>query len=476
MDSQITDKAVRDKAHKICCEQLGGAWLKISPSEMSFTPVTGGMSNLLYCCSLPESIQLENGEPNQVLLRLYGEASRNSDMSLQLQIFELLSSRELGPKLYGNFDDGRLEEFLPASSLTCEELMNRDISSIIARKLATVHSLDVPNMDKNNTWIMDRFTEWLQFIESHRQLPDYPSGFLRDSTRKVAKTLMEIDFAKEIKFMSKVFEGTKSPIVFSHNDLHQGNILLTKPTKKRPHLERRIILIDFEYCSYNYRGYDIANHFSEWCFEYDTPEYPHFALYMDRFPSKDIQREFIRNYLDQKRRLSSKSICSSTRTNDGDYNNNDACSKLTSHGSSAKVIGTGGKPFDCMKFISGQPYHRSSGTHQSDGTTLSGKSLKSQATEYGKEVDAILNEVVPFCMAANLVWTFWCIKSAYSSNIKFGYWEHAMTRWQIYSSLKQSYITDRTTKRIRTPLATTIANGHSTSSPQLASTISEVNN
>lgn len=401
------------------------------------------MSNLLYCCTLPESIQLSEGEPQQALLRLYGDQSRNCDMSLQVQIFNLLSMRDLGPKLYGDFEDGRLEEFLPSSSLTCEELMDRDISRIIARKLATVHSFDVP-MSKNNTWILERFTEWLDFIKSEKGNLIFAEG-TRESTIRIANELLAIDYDKEIKFLCKVFDGTDSPIVFSHNDLHQGNILLAKPTKRRSKLEKRVILIDFEYCSYNYRAYDIANHFCEWCFEYDTPEYPHFAMFEERFPSEEIRRDFIKNYLDQQRQLPAK-----IKSSNG-HHTNGTCK---THQSNGKPLTNGHKngysnghhannDTTQQRAVNGNHIVHVGGDHDKQISTINGLGIENGHSVLDiddDEIDVIMNEVRPFCMAANLVWTLWCIKSAHSSNIRFGYWEHAMTRWQLYLRLKKSYL------------------------------------
>lgn len=351
-----------------------------------FTLSSGGMSNSLFCCSLPESTIISMGEPTQALLRLYGDQSR--DMSIQLEIFELLSLKGLGPKLYGNFEDGRLEEFLPANSLTCEELMDHEISSIIAKKLASVHSLDVP-IDKQNTWLLDRFNEWVEFI-NRDGVPNFNEE-TRQSTIEIAQELLAINFNKEIEFLSCLFDKTQSPIVFSHNDLHQGNILLAKYSKRRPTLEERIIFIDFEYCSYNYRAYDIANHFCEWCFEYDTPEYPHFIFLEDRFPSKDVQRNFIHHYIDQRGHLAvSHKTLSTLVDNKTNTHNHNRVNHRDSNGSSNG--------------------HHVNG--HSNGTTTMNKALE----------DALLDEVKPFFMAANLLWTLWCIKSAQCSTIKFGYW------------------------------------------------------
>ena len=45
-------------------------------------------------------------------------------------------------------------------------------------------------------------------------------------------------------------------MVFSHNDLLVNNVLIRKDNKK-------FIFIDFEYATYNFPFYDIANYFEE---------------------------------------------------------------------------------------------------------------------------------------------------------------------------------------------------------------------
>lgn len=64
----------------------------------------------------------------------------------------------------------------------------------------------------------------------------------------------------------------KYQVVFSHNDMQEGNILLRQSSQKP-----ELVVIDFEYCSYNYRGFDVANHFLEWQFDYTAPKYPFFS-------------------------------------------------------------------------------------------------------------------------------------------------------------------------------------------------------
>ncbi len=75
-----------------------------------------------------------------------------------------------------------------------------------------------------------------------------------------------------------------SPVVFSHNDLQEGNILI-RPVYETP--EEKLILIDFEYCSYNYRGFDLANHFCEWSFNNNVEIYPNFTYEPSDLPSDE---------------------------------------------------------------------------------------------------------------------------------------------------------------------------------------------
>lgn len=234
---------------------------------------------------------------------------------------------------------------------------------------------------------------------------------------------MKINFKEEINFLHQVFQNSKSPKVFSHNDLHQGNILYAEHSNRRPTLEERIVFIDFEYCSYNYRAYDIANHFSEWSFEYGTSEYPHFTYFQDKFPSLEEQKHFIHHYLKHIHRL-----------------------RRGSNGSSLPLsnnVGNNGE------ILISQSNSQNGYRHTNQMVTMNGKS----ASSLKKEEDALLDEIEPFFMAVNLFWTLWCIRQAQSSKIKFGYWEHALVRWKLYSKSKSSHLQGN-------KIANFLSNGH----------------
>ena len=109
---------MRDKAYDICRRYLSGEWNNISPDDMVFKSLSGGLSNLLYYCSLPATHTPVTGEPSQVLLRMYGQLLDKNELKITESVVTmLLSERNLCPKLFGIFPEGRLEEYIPVSEI-----------------------------------------------------------------------------------------------------------------------------------------------------------------------------------------------------------------------------------------------------------------------------------------------------------------------------------------------------------------------
>ena len=88
---------------------------------MFYRSFSGGMTNELYICSLPVNYPVVKAEKTRVVLRVYGtmytELIRTSHaMVSDVAVFSILSERNVGPKLYAIFPEGRLEELLPVSN------------------------------------------------------------------------------------------------------------------------------------------------------------------------------------------------------------------------------------------------------------------------------------------------------------------------------------------------------------------------
>lgn len=67
--------------------------------------------------------------------------------------------------------------------------------------------------------------------------------------------------------------------------------------------EPELMIIDFEYCAYNYRGFDLANHFLEWTFDYTNTAAPYFYHRPEQYPTREQQVRTFGSRNEQKNKL-----------------------------------------------------------------------------------------------------------------------------------------------------------------------------
>ncbi|XP_028174482.1 choline/ethanolamine kinase isoform X6 [Ostrinia furnacalis] len=501
-----TEEEMREVAARICRNYLHGAWKSVDAAQLDFRRISGGLSNFLYYVALPEDTSMlkftqresspedENPdsvtslsrgiikkgmnrcnsfvieEPKKVLLRIYGQVHGERAMDAivtESVIFTLLSERRLGPKLHGVFSGGRIEEYIPARALLTKELAEPSLSMKIAEKMAAIHSMDVP-LSKEPNWLWKTMAKWLKTVRDER-LSSTANTQKNEEEQRIIKRLRGIDFEKEIEWVKKFIATVESPVVFCHNDLQEGNILLLedvitvsddevssvyvqtydtdapksdkennhthsdtdlrltenigsaenirsaeslrsgeklRSAEKRSHDsirtdkrisaveplstyedantsdsilshisdsgEPRLVLIDFEYCAYNYRGFDIANHFQEWGYDYTNPEHPFYFENQENCPTLEQKEIFIKEYL--------------------------------------------------------KHYHMNiSEDKEPPAATID-------------EINHLLNEVDAFALASHLFWCLWSVVNASKSQIPFGYWEYALSRLETYLRLKQEVV------------------------------------
>ncbi|XP_052868195.1 choline/ethanolamine kinase isoform X4 [Anopheles cruzii] len=505
---------MRDIAARICRDYLTGAWKTISAEELQLKRISGGLSNFLYYVSLPDQhyynganrgsprdsfsgselckTKPTNGnkrarkdsytsmpEPKEVLLRIYGQTHGEHALETMLTesvVFTLLSERKLGPKLHGIFPGGRIEQYIPARSLQTAELGDPKISLKVAEKMAAIHSMKIP-LSKEPDWLWNTMHRWLKGIEGTLETMDRDraNGNVAvgtdgtDGGTNVSDAdrdfLAEMDLAGEVKWLRSLIASEDFPVVFCHNDLQEGNILLRQdePTtayecnsvetfdestqldshfsgilisngivpcndplshgngtinlnrnsRKRSlendHIvehdldstrdsvlsgnsqplsetassvtdsEPELMIIDFEYCAYNYRGFDLANHFLEWTFDYSNGAAPYFFHKLDQYPTYEQQEKFITQYLN----------------------------------------------------------HLSSSGDEDDSVAGDGDEV-SEAGSNADEVEQIRREVQCFTMVSHLFWSLWAIVNVYQQ-IEFGYMEYAVCRLKQYRLAKKFY-------------------------------------
>lgn len=272
----------------MCRDSIGNVWSDITEDEFQITKLSGGLTNYLYICSLPCGIQVPDNIPKKVLLRVYGDIAKSSTFAVQNSVvFALMSEKQLGPKLHGMNPEARIEELVPADSLSTTDLHNPTLSRMIAEKLACFHALDMP-LCKEPRFLNDTMDKWM--IEVKEVLS-------RNHSRKeehYMRTFREYNLEDELETLKEILSTVESPVVFSHNDLQEGNILYSKSCLDP---NKQMIVIDWEYCSYNYRGYDFGNHFLEWCYNYKVSDSPYFTFTRHYYPTQEQQYEFFKAYL-----------------------------------------------------------------------------------------------------------------------------------------------------------------------------------
>uniref|UniRef100_A0A8D1P056 Ethanolamine kinase n=1 Tax=Sus scrofa TaxID=9823 RepID=A0A8D1P056_PIG len=338
--------------------------------------LTGGLSNMLFQCSLPDTLATVGDEPRKVLLRLYGailkmrscnkegseQAQKENEfqgaeaMVLESVMFAILAERSLGPKLFGIFPQGRLEQFIPSRRLETEELSLPDISAEIAEKMARFHGMKMP-FNKEPKWLFGTMEKYLNQVLRIK--------FPGESKAKPLRRFLSYNLPLELERLRSLLESTPSPVVFCHNDCQEGNILLLEGRENSE--KQKLMLIDFEYSSYNYRGFDIGNHFCEWMYDYNYEKYPFFRANMLKYPSRKQQLHFISNYL-------------------------------------------------------------AAFQHESEDPSDEERS----AIEEG-----MLLEVNRFALASHFFWGLWSIVQAKISSIEFGYMEYAQARFEAYFDQKR---------------------------------------
>ncbi|EER19190.1 Choline kinase alpha, putative [Perkinsus marinus ATCC 50983] len=282
------------------------------------TKVTGGITNSLFKVEFsglednatsPASnaptdsttgssceIDNEGSRPDHLpvcLVRIFGEAGSSIiDRDEENRIFNHLSTIGFGPTLFGIFQNGRIEEFFTRlRPLEPLEMVSEKWTPLIARRLRYMHSLK-PAMVEDGPNVPDLWRTIESYAAKGRELfnasPEDEEGdfmTMLDSVEREAKWLERTIQSRETANVCPLEQ-----IVFCHNDLLSGNILVPKDGSNC-----QLKFIDYEYCAFNPAAADIANHFAAVVEsmlivndDYDVEKY---------FPSKELQLLFLRNYL-----------------------------------------------------------------------------------------------------------------------------------------------------------------------------------
>ncbi|CCG80513.1 Ethanolamine kinase [Taphrina deformans PYCC 5710] len=224
--------------------------------------------------ALTNSVYLIILDSQKLLLRIYGpNVLHLIDRDYETSVLARLAHHRIGPRLLGQFKNGRIEQWLESVEVGSNEIRDPIVSTYIARRLREFHdyvTLLPPEMDKVSA--ITNLEGWI---------PALPKTRLNSMVQT---------FIRHIKLYRSFVRGKEGEIVFCHNDLQYGNLLRTKGEE-----HNCLAVIDFEYAGPNPRSFDIANHFIEWMANYH--ESPSHELDTAAYPTYGQSRNFLGEYI-----------------------------------------------------------------------------------------------------------------------------------------------------------------------------------
>ncbi|KAF8400669.1 hypothetical protein HHK36_013969 [Tetracentron sinense] len=274
------------------CKDLFVKWSHLDDSHFSVETISGGITNLQSKQSLkfiPAVLKVsatdDNGNDVSITVRLYGPNTEYVvNRQRELQAIRYLSAAGFGAKLLGVFGNGMVQSFINARTLTPLDMRKPKLAAEIARQLHKFHQVEIPDSKEPQLW-----NDIFKFFDKASILK-----FDDSANQRKYETISFEEVHDAVVELKDLTDLLNAPVVFGHNDLLSGNLMLNDD-------EEKLYFIDFEYGSYSYRGYDIGNHFNE---------YAGFDCDYNLYPDKDEQYHFIRHYLqpDKPQEVSDKDL------------------------------------------------------------------------------------------------------------------------------------------------------------------------
>jgi choline/ethanolamine kinase len=299
-------------------------------SDCVVSVVSGGLTNALYKVTLKPRVMSTHGCPRAVLVRFYGQGTEFMDRSLEERVVQRLGSLQLGPEIFGiRSGVGRVEQFLAGSRcLDTAELRDAGIAQSIGAELGRLHRTDMSELCSDapaSAYTAKALRQWLAQLRTMDaaavQLPADVSAADRAAFHARLRAFDFDALSVEIEEVcAELHSGAAGPLVFSHNDLQEGNVMLRRrsssalsssssqhhrvqqqqqQTQQQQQQQQHPVInfIDFEYAGYNHRGFDLGNHFCEYALNYNEGSPPYFAFTPSGWPSVDEQNRFLAAYV-----------------------------------------------------------------------------------------------------------------------------------------------------------------------------------
>uniref|UniRef100_A0A0N4Z3L1 Choline/ethanolamine kinase n=1 Tax=Parastrongyloides trichosuri TaxID=131310 RepID=A0A0N4Z3L1_PARTI len=371
--NKISKEFIAETA-KICSTYLTGEWSNVKDDDIVIESILGGNSNHVF------KVSMISNKEKPVLLRIYG-TNIIDEIFKDTLVFSILSEKKLGPKLLGYFPGGRLEEYIESRSLTTKELGYPSVIRLLAKKVANIHSLEVPLAKSANIFelIKNEIKTFKEVLGENHTFNVIPS---KVSNRHCPSTINIKELEEEIQFLENMTKEYNSKIAFSHNDIFEGNIIVRKDAIIEKdqiisnNVDDSLIVIDFEYCCYNFIAFDLAQIFAETAITYDDDCECGYNIEEKDFLNDERLLIFINEYLNEKNK------------NNGE--------------------------------------------------------VEVDINKLQKEANKLMKETKTFVLIVHIFWGVWNIRQSFKSSIKnYDFMKHGLDRFVLYFNQKHQFLNEQ---------------------------------
>lgn len=273
-------------------------WPQTETELLQVSRITEGYCNMVH---IVRRLDHASKEPAVLILRHYG--GNHFDLrSITVKCSELeetlivseMSSKGWGPRLFGVFAGGRIEEFIDSVSLTPHHFLDAGVRHELARNYARFHSLQLP-LQRNK---IETFRHEVYSVspETRTALTEHVARVAPDLLDSLTDFL-QWDISKDKKWLLHVCQKEEFRRAFCIVDTNSLNVLMRKD---RTRGKSFIVLVDYEMGCYGYAAQDLGGHMMMRTVDIRNEETMLSGL---DYPSMDYISGFVRAYADECREL-----------------------------------------------------------------------------------------------------------------------------------------------------------------------------
>lgn len=294
MGIQVTNSYAKKRISLFLTEE----WPQTPAEDLEVIRVSEGYCNTVHIIRRKNQA---TREPAVLILRHYGGndfdmrsmAVKCSEMEETL-IANEMSAKGWGPKLYGVFAGGRVEEFIDSISSTPRDFLDQSLRHELARNYARFHSLQLP-LQRNK---IETFRDDVCSVspETWKTLTDHVLTQTPDLLHAL-QDLMDWDTGSDKEWLFDVCAKEGFLRAFCITDVNALNILIRKDRQEG---KSSIVLVDYEMGCYGYAAQDIGGHMMFRMADASNKETMLSGL---EYPSIEYITDFVTVYLDERRKL-----------------------------------------------------------------------------------------------------------------------------------------------------------------------------